>query len=202
MINFRRLLPFALCFFFLSGCSTLPESQTSVEWQAHQLKLESITQYQSVGKLGYIAPEQRQSLNFQWKHNPDASQLRLSTFIGQTVLNLSVTSSGATVETYDGQNLSHVSADVLIEQLTGLTIPIEHLQDWLLGNPTSADNFQLSENNTLSSLTKLVGQQPWELQYLSFQDIEYMGAPLPLPQKIKLIHQDTVINLVINKWTL
>ncbi|OIQ25538.1 lipoprotein insertase outer membrane protein LolB [uncultured Vibrio sp.] len=202
MINFRRLLFLALSFLFLAGCSTLPESQTSVEWQAHQQKLASITDYQSVGKLGYISPEQRQSLNFQWKHNPEASQLRLSTFIGQTVLNLSISPQGATVETYDGQNLSHASADVLIEQLTGLTIPVEHLQDWLLGNPTSADQFQLNDNNTLSSLTKLVGQQPWELQYLSFQDIEYRGKPLPLPKKIKLIHQDTVINLVITKWTL
>ncbi|MGF1719762.1 lipoprotein insertase outer membrane protein LolB [Vibrio kyushuensis] len=202
MINFRQLLSFVIPILFLAGCSTLPESQTSVEWQAHQVKLDSITQYQAAGKLGYISPEQRQSLNFQWKHSPEHGQLRMTTFIGQTVLNLTMTPTGAIVNTYDNQTLANPSADVLIEQLTGLTIPVEQLQDWLLGNPTSADEFQLSENNTLSYLTKRVGNQQWQLQYLSYQDVEYLGDTLPLPNKIKLIHQDTSINLVITKWTL
>lgn len=202
MINFRRLISLIYPILVLTGCSTLPESNTSVEWQAHQQKLVSIAQYQTAGKLGYISPEQRQSLNFQWKRSPESSQLRLTTFIGQTVLNLSLEPQGAVVKTYDGQTLSHASADVLLEQLTGLTLPVEQLQDWLLGNPTSADDFQLSDNNTLSSLNKLVGQQPWQLQYLSFQDVEYKGELLPLPKKIKLIHRDTSINLVITKWIL
>ncbi|MGC9491407.1 lipoprotein insertase outer membrane protein LolB, partial [Vibrio genomosp. F10] len=132
MIIFRRLISFIFTVLLLAGCSTLPESQTSVEWQAHLDKLRSITQYKTIGKLGYISPEQRQSLNFQWKHTPVLEQLRLTTFIGQTVLNLSITESGSVVNTYDNQTLSHQSADVLIEQLTGLTIPIEQLEDWLL----------------------------------------------------------------------
>ncbi|WGV99585.1 lipoprotein insertase outer membrane protein LolB [Vibrio sp. YMD68] len=202
MIIFRRLISIVLPILLLAGCSTLPESQTSVEWQAHLDKLRSITQYQTTGKLGYISPEQRQSLNFQWKHTPELEQLRLTTFIGQTVLNLSITESGSVVNTYDNQTLSHPSADVLIEQLTGLTIPIEQLEDWLLGNPTLADTYQLNDNNTLSILQKTVGQQQWQLQFLSYQDVEYQGSALPLPRKIKLIHQDTRINLVIANWIL
>ncbi|OEF09020.1 lipoprotein insertase outer membrane protein LolB [Vibrio genomosp. F10] len=202
MIIFRRLISFIFTVLLLAGCSTLPESQTSVEWQAHLDKLRSITQYKTIGKLGYISPEQRQSLNFQWKHTPVLEQLRLTTFIGQTVLNLSITESGSVVNTYDNQTLSHQSADVLIEQLTGLTIPIEQLEDWLLGNPTLADTYQLNDNNILSTLQKTVGQQQWRLQFLSYQDVEYQGSVLPLPRKIRLIHQDTSINLVIANWIL
>ncbi|MGC9460383.1 lipoprotein insertase outer membrane protein LolB [Vibrio genomosp. F10] len=202
MIIFRRLISFIFTVLLLAGCSTLPESQTSVEWQAHLDKLRSITQYKTIGKLGYISPEQRQSLNFQWKHTPVLEQLRLTTFIGQTVLNLSITESGSVVNTYDNQTLSHQSADVLIEQLTGLTIPIKQLEDWLLGNPTLADTYQLNDNNTLSTLQKTVGQQQWRLQFLSYQDVEYQGSVLPLPRKIRLIHQDTSINLVIANWIL
>ncbi|MGC9401292.1 lipoprotein insertase outer membrane protein LolB [Vibrio genomosp. F10 str. 9ZC157] len=202
MIIFRRLISFIFTVLLLAGCSTLPESQTSVEWQAHLDKLRSITQYKTIGKLGYISPEQRQSLNFQWKHTPVLEQLRLTTFIGQTVLNLSITESGSVVNTYDNQTLSHRSADVLIEQLTGLMIPIEQLEDWLLGNPTLADTYQLNDNNTLSTLQKTVGQQQWRLQFLSYQDVEYQGSVLPLPRKIRLIHQDTSINLVIANWIL
>ncbi|MCK6265413.1 lipoprotein insertase outer membrane protein LolB [Vibrio sp. ZSDE26] len=202
MINFRRLISFIAPVLFLAGCSTLPESETSVEWQTHQAKLESITQYQTSGKLGYISPEQRQSLNFQWKHATENSRLRLTTFIGQTVLNLSITPNGSIVNTYDDQTLAHESADVLIEQLTGLSMPVEQLQDWLLGNPTSADKFQLNENNTLRSLSKTIEHQTWQLEYLSFHDVGYQGDLMPLPRTIKLTQQDTSINLVISKWTL
>ncbi|MGC9492817.1 lipoprotein insertase outer membrane protein LolB, partial [Vibrio genomosp. F10] len=47
-----------------------------------------------------------------------------------------------------------------------------------------------------------VGQQQWRLQFLSYQDVEYQGSVLPLPRKIRLIHQDTSINLVIANWIL
>ena len=38
-----------------------------------------------------------------WKHSPNQSQLRLTTFLGQTALNLTIDPSGAKVVTYDDQ---------------------------------------------------------------------------------------------------
>ncbi|GAM70921.1 hypothetical protein JCM19236_1088 [Vibrio sp. JCM 19236] len=37
-----------------------------MEYQAHQEKLSTLERYQVSGKLGYIDPTQRQSLNFNW----------------------------------------------------------------------------------------------------------------------------------------
>ncbi|MEI8597903.1 lipoprotein insertase outer membrane protein LolB [Vibrio sp. M60_M31a] len=47
-------------------------------------KLEAIHDFQVTGKLGYIGPDQRQNLNFFWKHSTALSQLRLTTILGQT----------------------------------------------------------------------------------------------------------------------
>ncbi|MFB9214539.1 lipoprotein insertase outer membrane protein LolB [Vibrio sinaloensis] len=200
-----KLLPFwisLLAALLLSGCASIESSQTNVEWQTHQQRLASISQYQSSGKLGYISPEQRQSLNFRWQHAPQSSQLRLTTFLGQTALNLKITPTGAVVDTYDDKTYTSTNAESLIYQLTGLTIPVEQLHDWLLGRPTSADGYLLNETNTLATLRKEINGQTWQLDYLNYKDVLVDGVALPLPQKLKLKQQDTSINIVISKWGL
>ena len=203
---FHRFL-FRLCtllalFVTLAGCSSIQDSYTSVEWQVHQQRLELIRDYQAIGKLGYISPDQRESLNFQWQHNPLQNQLRLTTFLGQTVLNMQSTSAGASVETYDEQNYSDISADRLIARLTGLTIPVEQLNDWLLGKPTNADKYTVNGTQTLASLTKTIDGQTWHLDYISYQDVSFLGSNLPVPHKLKLKQNNVTINLVISKWIL
>ncbi|MFA0520152.1 lipoprotein insertase outer membrane protein LolB, partial [Vibrio sp. 10N.222.55.E8] len=121
--------------------SSIPEQPTSVEWQSYQNQLLQIESYQASGKLAYISPAQRQSLNFMWKHSSNQSQLRLTTFLGQTALNLTIDSSGAKVVTYDDRVFTDASATVLVEQLTGLLIPIDHLPQWFLGIPEQADAY-------------------------------------------------------------
>lgn len=133
-MTLRSFILFFLSSLLLAGCSSVPESVTSVEWQAHEQRLETIQDFQATGgKLGYIGPDQRQNLNFYWKHSSALSQLRLTTILGQTALKLTITPpQGATVETYDDQVLSSRSANQLIYRLTGLMMPVDHMPDWLL----------------------------------------------------------------------
>ncbi|CAK1779978.1 Outer-membrane lipoprotein LolB [Vibrio crassostreae] len=195
------------------GCSSIPEQPTSVEWQSHQDRLLQIENYQASGKLAYISPEQRQSLNFIWKHSPNKSQLRLTTFLGQTALNLTIAPSGAKVVTYDDQVFTHASASVLVEQLTGLQIPIDYLPQWFLGIPDQADSYQLNTTNTLESLTKQVSSQLWTLNFANYRNTEMPSKQLsdedntnvetiPLPTRLSFKQDDNKINIVVSKWTL
>ncbi|OHY95457.1 lipoprotein localization factor LolB [Vibrio rotiferianus] len=186
----------------LAGCSSVPDSIISVEWQAHEQRLKTINDFQATGKLGYIAPDQRQSLNFYWKQSTTLSQLRLTTVLGQTALKLTITPQGATVETYDDQVLTARNANQLIYRLTGLMMPVDHLPDWLLGLPTNADSFQLSSTNTLQVLDKQIGLNDWNIDYQRYGDIEWHNQTLPLPSKLKLSTSDVKINLVITKWNI
>ena len=183
------------------GCSSIDNSTTNVEWQSHQQRLSTITDYRVSGKLGYISPDERQSLNFVWTHSPSKSQLRLTSFLGQTVLNMTVTPQGARVDTYDDQQFEAQSAEQLIYRLTGLQLPIDPLSSWLLGSPQNADDYQLNQTNTLDWLDKTINAQRWHLDYQSYQDINVKGTTLPLPHKLKLTQDTTTINLVISKWT-
>ncbi|GAK86640.1 outer membrane lipoprotein LolB precursor [Vibrio ponticus] len=201
----RRLIKLAalvISFALLAGCSSIQDSYTSVEWQTHQQRLTLISNYNASGKLGYISPEQRESLSFYWQNTPQQQQLRLSTFLGQTVLNLKITPTVATVETYEDETYSDISADRLIARLTGFNLPVEQLNDWLLGKPTNADDFTVNETQTLATLTKKINGQTWQLIYSSYQDVPFLGSDLPVPHKLKLKQNNTTINLVISKWTL
>lgn len=201
MIKPRILLSLSFLL-ILFGCSSTPEPIVDVEWQAHQQKLQQIQTYQVIGKIGYISPEQRETLNFQWQKSPNKSQLRLTNFLGQTVLSLSMDAKGATVETYDDQKFNAANGQILIYQLTGLDIPIDDLQGWLLGLPTKADYFKLNENNTLASLDKTSGRQNWHVDYTRYKEFSWQNGNIPLPDRMQLTQQQTSIKLVISKWIL
>ncbi|MFW8629646.1 lipoprotein insertase outer membrane protein LolB [Vibrio natriegens] len=201
-MTLRPFIIFVLSSLLLAGCSSVPESITSVEWQTHEKKLEAIHDFQVTGKLGYIGPDQRQNLNFFWKHSTALSQLRLTTILGQTALNLTITPDGATVETYDDQVLSARHANQLIFQLTGLMMPVEHMPDWLLGLPTNADTFKLSSTNTLQALNKQIGLNDWNIDYQRYSDVKWHEQALPLPNRLKLTTSDVKINLLITKWNI
>ncbi|MFG0606485.1 lipoprotein insertase outer membrane protein LolB [Vibrio mimicus] len=198
----RRLLPGVASLFLLAGCATTPPQPINVQWQSHQLVLQQIQAYQLTGKLGYIAPNQRQSFNFQWQKSPQQLSLRLSNFLGQTVLNLQVDEQGAQVDTYDDQIYRDQDAQSLIHNLTGLDIPVEQLEDWILGLPTQASHYELNEQNTLASLTKLASTAEWQVEYQRYQAIEWQNQLIPLPDKLKLQQNKTSIQLVISQWTL
>lgn len=201
MIKPRILLSLSFLL-ILFGCSSTPEPIVDVEWQAHQQKLQQIQTYQVIGKIGYISPEQRETLNFQWQKSPNKSQLRLTNFLGQTVLSLSMDAKGANVETYDDQKFNAANGQILIYQLTGLDIPFDDLQDWVLGLPTKADHFKLNESNTLASLDKTSGRQNWHVDYTRYKEFSWQNGNIPLPDRMQLTQQQTSIKLVISKWIL
>ncbi len=204
MYKLQRRLFCYLAALFLFGCSSLPPEPKSVEWQAHKAQLESLTQYTANGKLGYISPDQRQTLNFHWTRSENFTQVRLTTFLGQTVFNLTSTPNGSFIETYDGQTLSGKDVNTLIEQLTGLNIPIEQLSNWLVGLPTNADKYQLNQFNTVGSLQKRLANKAWNLDYNEYRSftIEDSERSLPMPTRMQLVQGDTKLNLVVSKWTI
>ncbi|MFP7709843.1 lipoprotein insertase outer membrane protein LolB [Vibrio cyclitrophicus] len=213
MSKLRKITSLIFMTIIMVGCSSIPEQPTSVEWQSHQNRLLQIENYQASGKLAYISPEQRQSLNFIWKHSPTQSQLRLTTFLGQTALNLTIDSAGAKVVTYDDQVFTHASASVLVEQLTGLQIPIDYLPQWFLGIPDQADSYQLNSTNTLESLSKRVSNQLWTLSFDNYrntelpneqvpEDTDAIAELIPLPTRLSFKQDDSKINIVVSKWTL
>lgn len=191
-----------VCGSFLIGCSSVPQAPLhSVEWQSHQQQLTDLLYYTLSGKMAYIGADDRQSLNFYWKRTPANTQLTLTTFLGQTALDLTFTNMGAKVVTYDGRTFTHPNANMLVKKLTGLSIPVKELSDWVKGMPTNADHYTVSNLNTLATLEKNVTGQDWAIQFDRYRDqISENNVNYVLPSSINMTHDDTRIKLSISKW--
>ncbi|WP_180958318.1 lipoprotein insertase outer membrane protein LolB [Vibrio sp. vnigr-6D03] len=181
----------------LSACTTLPEAPNQpVDWVSHQKQLESLQEYALTGKMAYISESKRQSLSFYWKKTHNSEELRLTTLLGQTALLLNIDENGATVVTHEGDTYQHVSGNILIKRLTGLSIPIDQLSEWIKGLPIDADYYQLNEENTLSDLTKQIDGQAWELNFNKYtQQNEFV-----LPSSLTLVQDKTKLKIAVSKW--
>lgn len=193
----------------VSGCTNFQSNQgdTSVDWANHQLKLEQLNTYKVTGKIGYKDPNNRQSASFILKHADQYSELKLLTFLGQTVLTLQMTPTGSMVTDADGGVRTASQANDLLKELTGLTIPVSELPDWIKGLPTDAENITFNETHTVSSLQKEIDNRNWTLSYLSYQSYspKEVSSPeedlsLPLPKEMFLKQDDTEIKILINNW--
>lgn len=200
---FKKLLAFSLPILILVGCETVQQPPLSVEWQAHQTQLESLTHFQVLGKLGYIDDTQRQSLNFVWEQSPTITEIKLNTFFGKNVLTLLLVDNGAKLTLSSGETYFDSDADALIYKLTGMKIPVSDMKYWIKGDPKNATQYAINELNALSSLTKQSKDESWLLSYDNYRTVEnYL-----LPQTLKLSQIETTtnnvkLNIAISRWKL
>lgn len=186
----------------LFGCAQLPHDETNVQWQQHQQQLSNISHYQASGKLGFISPTERRSMNFFWQQTSTGSQLRLTSLFGQTLFRMDITNSGTTIETYEDEVFQSPDGQQLLYQLTGLDIPLAQLTEWLKGSATNADQYTLFPTNTLASQSKKIGQRDWQVMYKSYIDVPNDQNLVPLPNSLVLTQNEIKINLLISNWTI
>ncbi|MDO6708872.1 lipoprotein insertase outer membrane protein LolB [Photobacterium sp. 1_MG-2023] len=181
----------------LSGCTTTSQSgQPVTSWDIHQQALQTISGYQATGKLGYISPEQRFTANLNWKNETGADHLRLTNFLGTTLLKLDTQPGRAVLIDNDGKRYQGPDAAALVLKLTGISLPVNQMRDWLIGLPSGADTYQLNAENRVAYLAKQVGSQLWQLDYNVYDE----SATPALPSRLVLSQGDIRITLLINRW--
>ncbi|UJF18804.1 lipoprotein insertase outer membrane protein LolB [Vibrio sp. SS-MA-C1-2] len=209
-----HILIIALLSLITVSCATVPTPSVKVEnWQHHQQKLSQLTHFTASGKIGYISPEERVSLQFEWQQqDQDTYQLRLSTFLGGTVLKLNVTPHKVTLVDREGKTHIGQSASLMAYQLTGLILPIDEMKDWIKGLPTGTNQYSFNEQQLIKQLNKEINSRQWQLTYNHYQTIhlantdldptDFKTGTIQLPQNMVLSQNKQKIKFVINKWNL
>lgn len=181
----------------LSGCSTTPAPKT--EWQTQQDALSAITAFTAKGKVALISPEQRVSANFIWEQNGDTLSLRLNNFLGATLLKLDANPNVAVLVDGDGKKYVGRNAASLLQQLTGIALPVDEMMQWVKGLPSAQNDFTLGADNRLAYLSEnKSGTNPpgWQLEYTAYDE----ATGNLLPSKIKMNQHQQKVNLVISEW--
>ncbi|QOL14687.1 lipoprotein insertase outer membrane protein LolB [Dickeya dianthicola] len=194
-----RLLPLASV--LLTACTltqpTLPgKKPTSPEWREHEQKVQNLTHYQTRGSFAYISDRKKLYARFFWQQfSPQRYRLLLTSPLGSTELELQA--GAGSVQITDGQGKRYVGKDAqyMVQQLTGMAIPLDNLRQWMLGLPGDAQDFALDERALLRSVNYQQGNQHWSVSYQS-----YTNDPLPLPQSLELTQGEQRIKLKMDNW--
>ncbi|MBQ4834524.1 outer membrane lipoprotein LolB [Pseudoalteromonas sp. MMG010] len=190
----RHSLILTLFFLFLSGCAQKTATQTVLyaDWKT---RLANQQTWHIKGKLAFISPDERQSANLNWQQFKNKNTLSLTSFIGIQVLALEQTPDQAHLK-FDGEEYKARDAQQLLQQLTGLTLPLNKAGDWLKGTSNSA-NLLVDELGRARSVSWLDNSAiNWHIDYSNY--IQENG--FWLPTKLTLTHQKIKIKIQINNW--
>lgn len=201
-VSLLRLLPLASL--VLTACTlTTPSgpatSPTSPQWRAHEQAVQQLEQYQTRGSFAYLSDYKKVYARFFWQqYSPERYRLLLTNPLGSTELELNVQKS--VVQLTDNQGKRYVSdnPEEMISKLTGMTIPLNNLRQWMLGLPGEASDFNLDSQYRLSKLTYQQGDLTWVVTYQAYNTDQ---TP-PLPSRLELQQGDQRIKLKMDNWTL
>ncbi|HEI8864721.1 TPA: lipoprotein localization protein LolB [Serratia odorifera] len=201
-VSLLRLIPLASL--VLAACTTTrptgpATSPTSPQWRAHEQAVQQLSQYQTRGAFAYISDRKKVYARFFWQqYSPERYRLLLTNPLGSTELELNVQQN--VVQLTDNQGKRYVSdnAEEMIHKLTGMSIPLDNLRQWMLGLPGEASDFTLDDQYRLSKLSYQQGGQRWNVDY---QDYNSDLKP-QLPSRLELQQGEQRIKLKMDNWTL
>ncbi|WP_315710715.1 lipoprotein insertase outer membrane protein LolB [Brenneria uluponensis] len=196
-----RLLPLACL--LLTACSlTQPnvpgKSPTSPQWQDHLSKVQHLTQYQTRGSFAYISNRKKLYARFFLQQfSPQRYRLLLTSPLGSTELELRAQPENVQIIDNQGKRYVGKDAEYMVQQLTGMAIPLDSLRQWMLGIPGDAQDYSLDDHYLLRNLTYHQGNQRWNVTYLGYMQ----DSIPPLPQSLELTQGEQRIKLKMDNWT-
>lgn len=195
---------FILLTFILAGCAPktpvteLPagEMPKSLEAEKGQKSAESVTSWDLNGAIAARNSKKAWTASVNWvQQGPNQYNIRLSGPLGGgTVL---IQRNGKTITYQDGpKKITSDNADTLLQQQTGVRLPVSHLYYWVRGLPApgATQAVKRDPNGRLIAMR----QAGYSIAYDGYT-VTTQGVALP--SKIRLQGNDVLIKLIIKHWS-
>ncbi|WP_169713975.1 lipoprotein insertase outer membrane protein LolB [Oceanicoccus sagamiensis] len=146
------------------------------------------------GKVGLRTTNEAHSAYLNWSQCGDAFDIRISGPLGQGAAHLVGNTEQVYLTTSDNQHFSASSANALLAQQLGWTLPVEQLRYWIKALPDPSQDYQANPPQQTLGFQ----QQSWQLSYPRLtQQGDYQ-----LPSKIIAEQTPLKVTLVIKQWQL
>ncbi|MEK0160991.1 lipoprotein insertase outer membrane protein LolB [Pseudoalteromonas piscicida] len=177
----------------LTGCAQqLPQQNVAQDWQS---TLKQQKNWQARGKLAFIAPDNRQSANFNWYLKEDKQNLILTSFVGTRIFELEELDTHSELTFEDNVHKGMDSSD-LVKRLSGLSLPVNQAPQWLTGLVEAP----ASELDDLGRIRNAQWQSPsgrvWQITYQQYK----MQDGMWLPSRMKLSSTNIEVKVLITSW--
>lgn len=186
----------------LSGCSSFDNQYTQKPANYSAPKtINDIKYWTASGKILLSENGKKQAGNFFWQQADDNFQFVVSTILGIDVFSIKVFNEQTTIY-INGEQYTGEEPQSLLFSLTGQTIPLGYIADWMLGkvNASQVSALKKDENGLVqhfifdgenSNLSKT-----WSVQYVS----RINANSFLLPQNIVINSTTNRIKMKINDW--
>jgi outer membrane lipoprotein LolB len=184
----------------IAGCSQfggLADKQQAQElWAARQQALLDFDAWDIHARAAIRLKGEAYNIGLRWQRQAENSMILLEAPFGQGVFRIE-TSMGGTyrLRLPDGQVFENSTAEALLEDMIGWSLPISGLEYWIRGipRPDSAYSHRLDHGGRARS----INQDQWAIDYLDY----FVGQENPqLPRRIKLVSDTVTLKLVIERW--
>lgn len=184
----------------LVACAGLQEQvlQHPADWEQRLQHNRQINEWSIKARLGVQTETEGGSFDVFWQQGADAYEIKLIAPLGQGAVHISGDDGGVAIRTADGQTEYSDDANGLFESMTGLSLPVTGLQDWLRGMPIQHEDIQHASWNTLGQLYKLE-QNGWRIEMNRYKSV----ADYELPHAFYLEREDRPelsVRLLVREW--
>ena len=163
---------------FLVGCVSqpthwIPVQNPALAWNNHQNELKQIHDFTVEGKAGISDGKTGQTFSFNWVQHSTYYQIDFYGPLGVKIASLLKNKDGVFLDTQSGK-LSASNPETLMQEELGFSLPIQGLQDWIIGLPQhETSEKQLNPYGYLMNLK----EDGWEISYLDYERYQGLGVP-------------------------
>ena len=151
----------------------------------------------TLGSTGFFGPTRTGRFSERLLNDDFANfGLELSSNLSSKSLKLHRNAKGLTVSDSEGNSRSDRDIDALMQEIIGVSFPIDQLAYWLKGQPEKEGQYIVNEKRQLSQFSYRLNNVNWTVNY-----VEYYEDRVPnLPKLIVLENGTQTLKLRIDNW--
>ena len=196
-----RYLIFLLAVISLTACTTAPPHRVIADpdkkWEQRKLELSEINDWYLTGRIAIINGHESWHLTMEWQRHDDKYILDLSGPFGAGHAQLTGTNDGVILVDADKNYFYADSPDGLLQEVTGVKMPVKSLLYWMRGIPNWNIKEQKEQIDELGRLQQLQ-QDGWNIHFKHYVDFDKHE----LPQKVFIDGHDLKVKIFVDEWNL
>ncbi|TDQ38974.1 lipoprotein insertase outer membrane protein LolB [Thiopseudomonas denitrificans] len=190
---FAALLLLGACQSF-SSRDSIDGSGSPALWRQHSQQVSRLDAWDINGKLAIRSQAQSGSGVLFWLQRQDYFDIRVTGPLGQGATRLTGRP-GQVQLTTPQLELNAASAEALMQNQLGWSLPVNNLLWWVRGLPAPDSKYHLQLNN--DSLAQQLEQDGWQLEFVRYQTLP---DGTPLPERIQLQGPHLQLTLLVKQW--